>query len=473
MLAVVWLVICCLFLVPAAQAVRNRPTTADSEELRRKMIAEAREVSRRQSPPNAGDLVSKVGIEVQPIDTSKSVPFTKREIADQLSSIGAAPPPCPYVPNGNLRVGSVTKAFAEVAWHFCFRDMGLKGLWIGPVQIKRTPTSAWTQVIYQAGLAEVFVPYHDRPEERPYDMQFCPIGGCQLQVLNSQDMGPTGNLVTLTGQSLPSVVTEVRDRGVAWLCKQVSHASRRGQELLVWGVQEGSNYDNITQFGFRDDGMMTFRIGTSGFTMTAHDREDHTHNALWRVDMDLNGATGDSALHWDHREPKTTNQPLLAQDSHPPFDSNTEGGVLSLPQRVTSVLIEDNATNGFGAKIGYDFHLAQAQTSRHFGPLDDWTKRDFWVTRYQNGQGWVNNHQPPDNYVVGQASDNQSVTNTDTVVWVKSSAHHEPKDEDRAASDISNPALTSGVTLAHWSGFDVEPRNLFDANPMGGPSRCQ
>ncbi len=424
-------------------------------------------------PPNPADLVSKVGIEVQKIDTSKSVPFTKAGVAGRLRIDDELPPPCPYVPKTGMKVGSVTKTFAEVSWHVCFRDMGLKGLWVGPVQMKLTPNSSWTEVIYQAGLAEIFVPYHDT-NFRPYDMQFCPTGGCRLDTLTAQDKGPTGNLVTLTEETLPTVVTEIRDRGVAWMCKQVTATTRRGEELLVWGVTDGGNYDNIVQYGFRDDGTMTFRMGNTGFTPVQDglNREAHTHNGLWRVDMDLNGFAQDSALLWEHREPKQGSLPLLAKDLHPAFDGNTEGGAVSSSPRVTSVLIEDNAVNKFGDKLGYDFHLAQAQTSRHFGPLDDWTKRDFWVTRYQNnGQTWVNNFMPPDDYLLSQAGDNQDVSETDAVVWVKSSAHHEPKGEDRAAND-TDPSTISGVTNAHWSGFDVEPRNLFDANPMGGPSRC-
>jgi Cu2+-containing amine oxidase len=63
------------------------------------------------------------------------------------------------------------------------------------------------------------------------------------------------------------------------------------------------------------------------------------------------------------------------------------------------------------------------------------------------------------------------VTNNDLVVWVKASAHHDPIDEDRSQNDLSGGGIT-GVTLVHWSGFNVEPHNLFDTNPLGGPVSC-
>jgi hypothetical protein len=30
-----------------------------------------------------------------------------------------------------------------------------------------------------------------------------------------------------------------------------------------------------------------------------------------------------------------------------------------------------------------------------------------------------------------------------------------------------------GITFVHWQGFDLQPHNLFDFNPLGGPSSAQ
>ena len=40
---------------------------------------------------------------------------------------------------------------------------------------------------------------------------------------------------------------------------------------------------------------MTFRMGNTGMNWPDHPVEPHTHNALWRVDMDLNGWPSDTA----------------------------------------------------------------------------------------------------------------------------------------------------------------------------------
>jgi primary-amine oxidase len=302
-------------------------------------------------------------------------------------------------------------------------------------------------------------------------MQFCPTGGCRLDQVTNQDRGLNGSLVMLTNETRPTVVSEVRDRGVAWLCKQVTSATARGQEFVVWGVVDGGNYDNIIQYGFRDDGTMTFRMGNTGYDAPPIPTEAHTHNALWRVDMDLNGFASDTASLVEHFEPSPT--ALQAQDVTSPFSGGIEGADQWNPVRFTSLLVEDPTLNAFGHKWGYEFTPAQLQTSRHFGFDDVWTGNDVFVTVYhQNELGWTTAFQPPDNYLLSQIANHEPVTNADLVEWVKTSAHHDPTDEDRSAVDVANKGGGTGVTLVHWSGFDVVPHNLFDANPMGGPSRC-
>ena len=54
------------------------------------------------------------------------------------------------------------------------------------------------------------------------------------------------------------------------------------------------------------------------------------------------------------------------------------------------------------------------------------------------------------------------------VLWYIGSAHHEPTDAD---NQMGNGQRT-GITLVHWSGFEMNPHNFFDYNPLGGPPRC-
>jgi primary-amine oxidase len=392
-----------------------------------------------------------------------------------------APPPCPYTKG--MKTASLVKAFPEVTWHVCVTDVLHKGLWVGPVHIRRTASHPWMRVLYQAGLADIFVPYHADTTLRFYDMRWT----TWLDQVSAQDAGPNGSLITLTNETVPTVVAEVRDRGVAWLCKDtLGSVVRRGEEFVVWGVSDAGNYDNIIQIGFRDDGGMTFRMGNTGFNSQSHQAEEHSHNALWRIDMDLFD-TDNSAYWLTHREPYPNTAPYLtARDFKVPFSgpigpTGVEGARRWDYSQYASLLIETAVVeNGhWGHRLGYEFTPAQLGMSRHYDPTERWTQNDVYVTVYHANQlDWLELGMDPDYWVSPDQHllthlNGEPVLNTDLVVWIKTSAHHHPSDEDRSLNDLG-PLVppTTGVTLVHWAGFNVEPHNLFAYNPLGGPSKC-
>jgi primary-amine oxidase len=431
------------------------------------LLVEQGERASRAIPPSPRPAVPlNNGIEQIPIDTSRSNEFFKEDgkqpDAQTLRSgrrESAPPPRCPYSPG--MKTASLVKAFPEVTWHVCVRDMGLKGLWIGPVYLKRTASGPWMKVLQQAGLAEIFVPYH-KTNFRPYDLRFT----SRLDQVLAQDAGSNGSLITLTEESVPTVVAEIRERGVAWLCKQNTSAARRGQEFFVWGISDAGNYDNIVQYSFRDDGGMSFRMGNTGYNFPELPNESHTHAGLWRVDMDLNGGKNNSAYWLRHKEPFPSE--LQARDIKEPFKA--EGARRWNTAEPSSLLIEDAATNAFGNNLGYEFTLAQAATFRHYGPKESWTQNDVYVTVHHPAElAWTTKWAPPDDYLLPQLN-GESAINADLIVWIKGSVHHDPIDEDKSAKDRGGG--NTGITLTHWSGFNVEPHNLFNANPMGGPVKC-
>lgn len=398
----------------------------------------------------------------------ESVPDNGIVLLPIKASAGPGSPPCPY--NDTSRTASLLKVFADISWHVCVSDMGLKGLWVGPVEIRRTANAPWITVLKQAGLAEIFVPYHRTPDFRFWDLEFT----SRLHGLTKFDAGSNGTQFRLTHESVPTVIGEVRDRGVAWLCKQDTMAVRRGEEFVVWGVTDAGNYDNIIQYTFRDDGSMTFRMGNTGYNSQyaggIHSTEPHMHDALWYVDMDVNGPLNDTAYWVTHSEPVPNVSPFLfATDRDAVF--GTEGARQWDARSFTALRVQDSATNAFGHALGYEFTPAEAGISRHFGQDDNWTRNDVYVTIYHpNEMGWSQQHDLPDHYLLPTVNGEPAI-GKDLVIWMKISAHHGPTDEDHARTD-HNPSVMSGVTLVHWSGFDVEPDNLFNANPMGGPERC-
>jgi len=378
--------------------------------------------------------------------------------------------------------------YPETAWRTCLSNQGRRGLVIGPTDLRRGPTAPWMRVLREAGVGEIFVPYHSF-SFRLYDNQQG--SAASLLEMNTADAGPNGALVTLSGQPFPQVAAEVNDRGIAWLCKESRQIVRRGQELVLWGVFDAHNYDFIIDYRLRDDGSIGFHLGATGFNNPYVEplstTDAHMHSVLWRVDIDLNGADGDSARLLTHHEAAPS---LLATDPEEPFNGGKEGAIEWDPKRFLTIAVEDTTLNVHGNPIGYAIRTAPEGLSRHFGRAaglprrEDFTQTDFAVTHYKQAERdaffdtahvrWLD----PDQYLLGDfpvagygIADQESITNTDLVLWHRTSAHHQPHDEDHAPGDQDD--LMTGITLVHWAGFDLEPHNLFDFNPLGGPSRTQ
>ena len=91
---------------------------------------------------------------------------------------------------------------------------------------------------------------------------------------------------------------------------------------MLWGVQDAANYDFIIEYRLRDDGSIGFRLGATGYNNPFYPprstTEAHMHDVLWRIDVDLNGPDGDSAVQFKHIE--TAAQPLVARDVEEPFN---------------------------------------------------------------------------------------------------------------------------------------------------------
>jgi Cu2+-containing amine oxidase len=66
---------------------------------------------------------------------------------------------------------------------------------------------------------------------------------------------------------------------------------RRGEELILWGAIDAANYRYIQEYTFRDDGMVIGRMGATGQNLPYSELITHVHNAIWRIDVDLDGVT--------------------------------------------------------------------------------------------------------------------------------------------------------------------------------------
>ena len=351
-----------------------------------------------------------------------------------------------------------------------------KGLAVGPADFRRSGSASWQRAIYSAGTAEIFTGYDNLPPSgrtRIYDTfaaTWLKAGGSTAYSWSRKALTPPhvpagGKLLTLArdGAFGPRAAAECRDRGIAWLChgNQATDV-RRGEELVLWGVFDAANYDYVVEYGFHDDGTISFRTGATGYNnpnlaLASPGDVPHVHDVLWRVDVDVAGGLRDTAMEAHHIEGTP-----IAKDQETPFHGGIEGGIDWDPERYTSVIIENAGGQG------YEIHPLRFGNARH--PLSgekDWTAHDFWITQWhpEENSGWADTYQTPDAYLTVYSRD-ESIVNTDVVLWYLASAHHDPIDEDR------QPGGAYGVTLAHYFGFELNPHNLFPQNPLGGPKIC-
>lgn len=354
---------------------------------------------------------------------------------------------------------------AETAWVVVWSENGNRGLWIeGAWFWRKKPFTAATviQVLGRAGLSDIFVPYH-LGSPRFYDLHF---GGLHGAI--PQDAGDCG---AITDPLVPSpiantndpprrvLIKEIRDRGVAWTSDR---QTRRGEEMLLWATFDAGNYEFVMQYGFRDDGTVTFRLGSTGYNNPEKPFVTHMHTSLWYVDINLAGAAHNAVMLMKHLEPTSL---LTATDSMVPFNNGVEGFADWNDEEFTHLNISNTLVkNSQGRNISYDLMPMRTGTARHF---EGFSHHDFWVTRMNSNEL---------DYVYGLAggalspyiNPPQPIMDTDVAVWHISSNHHIPRDEDHEY--VPQLIRLPGVALTMWSGFDLHPRNLFDDTPLHQPT---
>ena len=178
--------------------------------------------------------------------------------------------------------------------------------------------------------------------------------GFSLIPLNANDCPASqGGLILGSGNQ---VCRELRDRGIAW---KDDEQVRRGEEVTLWGAIDAANYNYVIEWTFRDDGVVLARVGATAKNFPGAELEGHTHGPIWRLDIDLNGAAGDSVHLAERREPSPFFLPNRANDTMDliRFESSHEWN----PLQYTTLHIQDaTLKNGRGHPSAY--HLIPIRT---------------------------------------------------------------------------------------------------------------
>ena len=331
-----------------------------------------------------------------------------------------------------------------------------RGLYITGAWFKRDLAEDWIKILNDARISELFVPYHQHSYTRFYDLTGFSF---PLAEVKAEDAGPFGTLMPpFQGDTYPTVVKEVRDRGVAW--KDYAHGVRRGRELVLWSGLQAGNYMYIMSYAFHDDGTIAFRLGATGQNLPGQRQEAHVHSAHWRIDIDLVDGQKNSAMLMRHLEDPAS---LGAEDLKEPFHGGMEGGVDWDPKEFTMIRVESEQKNARGEPIAYDLMPLRSGTPRHNEPF---THHDLWVSR--------SHPERPLEYLYINlpeiVKDEEDIERADIVLWCNAAVHHEPRHEDGKPNSgrqvWPGDDAWEGSALVMWSGFDLRPRNLFDRTPF-------
>jgi len=158
---------------------------------------------------------------------------------------------------------------------------------------KRSPEDLGLQVISNLRVAEIETLYKD-DWLLDTDQEY----GGGLVKATKDDLGPA---CVVKGEVLDDhLLKEVHDDGVRY--RPPGGKVRRGQKMVLWSTLKVANYCYIIEYGFRDDGSITCRLGATGYVSPIHLRGRHLHTAFWRVVMSLGNPAGLSVKEVRYRD---------------------------------------------------------------------------------------------------------------------------------------------------------------------------
>jgi Cu2+-containing amine oxidase len=362
-----------------------------------------------------------------------------------FAQVPPVPPPdsaAKAAAQGPAAVGAVTETVeftSGSSWHLTVNAVKQFGLVITGASFQKSPTSPFIYVLFDGRLGEIFVPYHPGTPRYPdIILNYDPVTLAPAKFPQPRQIIGGGK-----------ICKEVREY-LAYMNFSGTNRVRYGQEVVYFSVLGASNYAYIMEWTFRDDGAILVRAGSTGPKLGGSPT-GHMHDFTWRLDIDLNGATHNSAYLTKHVEEHLTAPfppPAIgstAEDSRDLIEN--EGSRVWNPQNFNTLVIEDKTLqNGNGRRTSYELVPMRSGTARHSEPF---LKKDFWVTLYDPAELLADD-------LPTYIRDGHSTVDEDLVIWYTGSEHHETNSRDEDFNTV--PIL--------WTGFELIPQNLFNKTPF-------
>lgn len=397
-------------------------------------------------------------------------------------------------------------------WRFRVRVDKRPGVVISNIAVD--DQGRWRQLMYQAHLSEVFVPYMD-PDDGWYWRTYmdsgeygfgifltplragvdCPAHATYLPAVVHQDDG--------SPLSIPDAIC-IFERNIgdpAWRHFEifaqtpdqfVPAEGRPATQLVVRSASEVGNYDYLVDYVFHQDGRMDVMVGSTGLdavkgaaaekmsdptaaeetrygTLIAPNlvAPNHDHYFNFRLDFDVDGQantfmrTGLVPAEHDRDIPRTS----MWVTRTVPAKTELEGRFKVNPDTPAMYHVMNMGAEGpLGHKPGY---MIIPNNSVAYGPFDFAGDTPMKRNAYIEYTFWNTPYMPDERYAGGayafqsDGSDtlatwveqDRPIANTDIVTWYTMGFHHVPHTEDWP------------VMSTMWKGFMIRPFNFFAHNP--------
>jgi primary-amine oxidase len=352
-------------------------------------------------------------------------------------------------------------------------------------------------VAHRLSFAEMVVPYRD-PSPDHYRRTAFDIGewglgfmttslslGCdclgEITYLDAVVHDSQGEPVTIPN----AICIHEEDSGVLWkhVDERAGAEVRRARRLVLSFHATVANYEYLVYWRFYQDGGIECEVRATGIMVTSHIAAPgsrpangtvvdhgiyapfHQHFIVARLDLDVDGA--DNTVYASESRPARPGgddpYALGLTVASTPLRTEAEGKQdYDWASQRSWKVVNDNATNGLGAPVGYKLVPSAA-----FPPLLDPASPAFqraqaightlWVTPYREDERW-----PCGEFPVQAARDtglpvwtaaDRPIENTDVVLWYVFGIHHITRPEDW-------PVMPADV-VSFW----LKPFGFFDRNP--------
>ncbi|MEE9336806.1 MAG: putative Ig domain-containing protein [Methylococcaceae bacterium] len=348
----------------------------------------------------------------------------------------------------------------ESKWDLCWEHRNREGIVYHHVFY--TPKNgARQQVLYNAAIAQIHVPYDDNGA-RYHDVSDYGIGGSYMQNIVSGEC-LNGSLKQYSGKNV--ICQQIESKHIA---HHADSGTKLGDALSLFSVSKVGAYHYIPQWRFFDDGTIQPSMGATGALQRYSSGNEnrgwlidsnrtgiaHLHNFFWRLDFDLGSSGTDDYV----EELNFSLNSGKRKKSMTKFSTETAREVNPSTLRSWRI-VDGDTTNNNGHKKSYEILLAESGHKDKGPSSEPYTHNDFFVTKANECEKFAS-HNPTSSSCsknLAEFVNGESISGEDIIVWVGLTFYHMPRVEDAPHMD------------AHWNHFNIVPRDWHEHNPLGNP----